>query len=44
MRGLANAGNFVLVLAEGAFGDHPAEYCDMYRIQSGKIAEHWDTL
>jgi predicted SnoaL-like aldol condensation-catalyzing enzyme len=37
-------GNFVLVVAEGAFGDRPTAYYDLYRIQGGKIAEHWDTL
>jgi predicted SnoaL-like aldol condensation-catalyzing enzyme len=37
-------GNFVLVVAEGAFGDRPTSYYDLYRIQGGKIAEHWDTL
>jgi len=37
-------GNFVLVVAEGTFGDHPTAYYDFYRIQNGKIAEHWDTL
>lgn len=37
-------GNFVLVVSEGAFGDRPTSYYDLYRIQDGKIAEHWDTL
>jgi predicted SnoaL-like aldol condensation-catalyzing enzyme len=37
-------GNFVLVVAEGSFGDHPSSYYDLYRIQNGKIAEHWDTI
>jgi predicted SnoaL-like aldol condensation-catalyzing enzyme len=37
-------GNFVLVVAEGTFGDRPTSYYDLYRIQGGKIAEHWDTL
>jgi predicted SnoaL-like aldol condensation-catalyzing enzyme len=37
-------GNFVLVVAEGSFGDHPSSYYDLYRIQDGKIAEHWDTI
>jgi predicted SnoaL-like aldol condensation-catalyzing enzyme len=37
-------GNFVLVVAEGSFGDRPTSYYDFYRIQNGKIAEHWDTL
>lgn len=37
-------GNFVLVMAEGTFGGQPTGYYDLYRIQDGKIAEHWDTL
>lgn len=37
-------GNFVLVVAEGMFGVNPTSYYDLYRIQNGKIAEHWDTL
>ena len=37
-------GNFVLVLAEGSFGDRPVSYYDLYRIDNGKIAEHWDTI
>ena len=37
-------GNFVLVVSEGTFGDRPTSYYDFYRIQNGKIAEHWDTL
>jgi predicted SnoaL-like aldol condensation-catalyzing enzyme len=37
-------GNFVPVVAEGTFGERPTSYYDLYRIQSGKIAEHWDTL
>jgi predicted SnoaL-like aldol condensation-catalyzing enzyme len=37
-------GNFVLVVAEGTFGDKPTMFYDLYRIQDGKIAEHWDTL
>jgi predicted SnoaL-like aldol condensation-catalyzing enzyme len=37
-------GNFVLVVAEGSFGERPTSYYDLYRIENGKIAEHWDTL
>jgi predicted SnoaL-like aldol condensation-catalyzing enzyme len=37
-------GNFVLVVAEGSFGGQPSAYYDLYRIQDGKIAEHWDTI
>jgi predicted SnoaL-like aldol condensation-catalyzing enzyme len=37
-------GNFVLVVSEGTFGDRSTSFYDLYRIQNGKIAEHWDTL
>jgi predicted SnoaL-like aldol condensation-catalyzing enzyme len=37
-------GNFVLVVVEGSYAGKPAAYYDFYRIQSGKIAEHWDTI
>jgi predicted SnoaL-like aldol condensation-catalyzing enzyme len=37
-------GNFVLVVAEGMFGDKVSAYYDLYRIQNGKIAEHWDSI
>jgi predicted SnoaL-like aldol condensation-catalyzing enzyme len=37
-------GNFVLVVADGSFGDKPTAYYDFYRIDNGKLAEHWDTL
>jgi predicted SnoaL-like aldol condensation-catalyzing enzyme len=37
-------GNFVLVLSEGTFkGEHVAFY-DLYRIEEGKIVEHWDVV
>lgn len=37
-------GNFVLAVTEGKFGDKPASYYDLFRVQSGKIVEHWDTI
>ena len=37
-------GNFVLVVAGGTFRDQPTAYYDLFRIEDGKIAEHWDTL
>ena len=33
-----------LVVAEATFGDVPAGIYDLFRIENGKIAEHWDTL
>ena len=37
-------GSFVLVISEGTFGEQPTAYYDLYRIERGKIAEHWDAL
>jgi predicted SnoaL-like aldol condensation-catalyzing enzyme len=37
-------GDFVLVVNEATFGDVPTGIYDLYRIENGKIAEHWDTL
>jgi predicted SnoaL-like aldol condensation-catalyzing enzyme len=37
-------GDFVLVVNEGSLGGVPTAIYDMYRIENGKIAEHWDTL
>lgn len=37
-------GNFVLVVSEGSFAGKPTSFYDLFRVQSGKIAEHWDTM
>lgn len=37
-------GNFVLAVSEGTFGDAPTAYYDLWRIENGKIAEHWDVM
>lgn len=37
-------GNFVLAVTEGIFGSAPSAYYDLYRIENGKIAEHWDVI
>jgi predicted SnoaL-like aldol condensation-catalyzing enzyme len=37
-------GNFVLVVAEATLGDVPTGIYDLFRIENGRIAEHWDTL
>ncbi|WP_413988285.1 hypothetical protein ACMDCR_19940 [Labrys okinawensis] len=37
-------GNFVLAVSEGIFGSAPSAYYDLYRIENGKIAEHWDVI
>lgn len=37
-------GNFVLAVSEGTFGDAPTSYYDLWRVDNGKIAEHWDVM
>jgi predicted SnoaL-like aldol condensation-catalyzing enzyme len=37
-------GNFVLVASEGNFAGKPSSFYDLFRVQDGKIAEHWDTI
>lgn len=37
-------GNFVLVVSEGSFAGRPTSFYDLFRVESGKIAEHWDTI
>lgn len=37
-------GNFVLTVSEGSFGGQPTSFYDLFRIENGKIAEHWDVM
>ena len=37
-------GNFVLAMSEGSFAGKPTSYYDLFRINNGKIAEHWDVM
>ena len=37
-------GNFVLVVSEGQFAGKHVAFYDLFRVQTGKIAEHWDTI
>jgi predicted SnoaL-like aldol condensation-catalyzing enzyme len=37
-------GSFVLVASEGTLGDKPTVFYDLFCVQNGKIAEHWDTI
>jgi len=37
-------GNFVLAISEGRFDSKPTCYYDLFRIENGKIVEHWDTM
>ena len=37
-------GNFVLVVSEGNFANEPTSFYDLFRVENGKIAEHWDVM
>ena len=37
-------GNFVLAVSEGTFVGAPTSYYDLWRVENGKIAEHWDVM
>ena len=37
-------GNYVLAVSEGAFGGAPTSYYDLWRVENGKVAEHWDVM
>lgn len=44
IRMVLGEGNFVLVCSEGLFSGKPTAYFDLFRIESGKVVEHWDVL
>ncbi len=37
-------GNFVLAISEGVFLNKEAAFYDLFRIENGKIVEHWDVI
>jgi len=37
-------GNFVLSISEGSFGGVKTSYYDLFRLENGLIAEHWDVM
>lgn len=37
-------GNFVLTVSEGSFADQHTSFYDLFRVENGKIAEHWDVI
>ena len=41
---LLGEGNFVLAASEGTLGGVPVTYYDLFRVENGKIAEHWDII
>lgn len=37
-------GNFVFTASEGQLGNTPTAFFDLFRVENGKIVEHWDTV
>ncbi|MEL6640447.1 MAG: nuclear transport factor 2 family protein [Pseudomonadota bacterium] len=37
-------GNFVFAASEGVFGETPTAYFDLFRLEEGRIVEHWDVI
>lgn len=44
VHGVFGKGNFVLTVSEGWFGDQATSYYDLFRVDGGKIVEHWDVI
>lgn len=41
---LLGQGDFVLVASEGSLGGTATAFFDLFRVENGKLAEHWDTV
>lgn len=37
-------GNFVFTQSEGEFAGNPTAYYDLFRVDAGKLVEHWDVI
>ena len=37
-------GNFVLTVSQGKFAGRLSSVYDLFRVENGKIAEHWDVI
>ena len=41
---LCKDGDYALAVSEGTFGGAPTSYYDLFRVENGKITEHWDVM
>ena len=37
-------GNFVFTGSEGNLGGEPTAFYDLFRVEDGRIVEHWDVI
>lgn len=37
-------GNYCLAVSEGTFGGVSTAYYDLFRVENGKITEHWNVM
>lgn len=44
IRKVLGKGDFVLVMSEGSISGKPIAFYDMFRVEGGKVAEHWDVV
>lgn len=44
LHGVFGKGNFVLTVSEGSFADKHTSFYDLFRVESGRIVEHWDVI
>ena len=44
LRTIMAQGNYVFCITEGAMNDVPTAFFDLFRIENGKAAEHWDVV
>lgn len=44
IHGVFGEGHFVLAVSEGRFGGNATCYYDLFRVENGKIVEHWDVI
>ncbi len=44
IHGVFGEGNFVLTVSEGSLGGTHSSFYDLFRVEDGRIVEHWDVI